>query len=71
MPRRNAAGVYVVFFVTMYVFLQIVEQQNWKLFDTSPPYSEYNVSDCDDVDFQPTASSEPQLFTQSELNYLV
>jgi hypothetical protein len=29
--------------------------------DTSPPDSEYDVSDCDDVDFQPT-SSEPQLF---------
>jgi hypothetical protein len=39
--------------------------------DTSPPDSEYDVSDCDDVDFQPTTSSEPQFFTQSELNVLV
>jgi hypothetical protein len=37
--------------------------------DTSPPDSEYDVSDYDDVDFQPT-SSEPQLFTQSELGDL-
>jgi hypothetical protein len=44
----------------------------WKLFDTSPPDSEYDVSDSDDdVHFQPTTSSEPQLFTQSELNDLV
>jgi hypothetical protein len=33
--------------------------------------SEYYVSECDDVDFQPTASSEPQLFTQSEFSGLV
>jgi hypothetical protein len=39
--------------------------------DTSPPDSEYDVSDCDDVDFQPTTSSEPQFFTKSELNCLV
>jgi hypothetical protein len=39
--------------------------------DTSPPDSEYDVSDCDGVDFQPTTSSEPQLFKQSELNDLV
>jgi hypothetical protein len=31
--------------------------------DTSPPDSEYDVSDCDDVDFQRTTSIEPQLFT--------
>jgi hypothetical protein len=36
-----------------------------------PPDPEYDVSDCDDVDFQPITSSEPQLFTQSELNDLV
>jgi hypothetical protein len=39
--------------------------------DTSPPDSEYDVSDCDGVYFQPKISSEPQLFAQSELNYLV
>jgi hypothetical protein len=39
--------------------------------DTSPLDSEYDVSGCDDVDFQPTTSSEPQIFTQSELNDLV
>jgi hypothetical protein len=38
--------------------------------DTSPPHSEY-VSVCDDVSFQPTTSSEPQIFTQSELNDIV
>jgi hypothetical protein len=37
--------------------------------DTRPPNSE-NVTDLD-LDFQPTTSSEPQLFTQSELNGLV
>jgi hypothetical protein len=35
--------------------------------DRSHPDSEYDVSDCDDVDFQPTKSSKPQLNTQSEL----
>jgi hypothetical protein len=39
--------------------------------DTSPRDSEDDISDCDDVDFQPTTSGDPLLFTQSELNYLV
>jgi hypothetical protein len=39
--------------------------------DTNPPDSEYDVSVCDDVGFQPTTSSEPQLFTQIELSDLV
>jgi hypothetical protein len=39
--------------------------------DTSPPDSEYDVGGCDDVNFQPTTSSKPQLFTQSELKDLV
>jgi hypothetical protein len=38
--------------------------------DTSPRDSKYDVSDCYDMDFQPTTSNEPQIFTQSELNDL-